>query len=453
MDEASAGADPNPAPYDVIGVGFGPSNLALAVALAEHGGHRDGGPLRAVFLERRPSFGWHPGMLIEDATMQVSFLKDLATMRNPVSSYGFLTYLQERGRLVDFINHKEFFPSRVEFHDYLEWAAARFTDLVEYRTEAVAVRPVLRGDEVVAFDVVSRGPAGEHTRRTRNLVVASGLVPQLPPGVERSERVWHSAELLDRLPGLEGTGPRSFAVVGAGQSAAEVAGHLHGRFPDAAVHAVVPRYGYSPADDSPFANRIFDPDAVDAFFGAAPSVKEKFFEYHANTNYSVVDLDVINDLYRRSYQESVRGERRLHVHNMSRVTSLGRGPDGRPRLEVEYLPDGRGTSLDVDVAVFATGYRQMDPAPLLGPVADLCKRDSNGRLRVGRDYRVETGADTSAGLYLQGGTEHTHGISSSLLSNLAVRAWEIVESITAAPRPAAEAPDDEPIRSSAHVRS
>ncbi|MEV6977959.1 lysine N(6)-hydroxylase/L-ornithine N(5)-oxygenase family protein [Kitasatospora sp. NPDC093806] len=453
MDEASAGADPNPAPYDVIGVGFGPSNLALAVALAEHGGPLGGGPLNALFLERRPSFGWHPGMLIEDATMQVSFLKDLATMRNPVSRYGFLTYLHERGRLVDFINHKEFFPSRVEFHDYLEWAAAQFTDLVEYRTEALAVRPVTRDGEVLAFDVVSRGPEGERVRRTRNLVVASGLVPLLPAGVERSERVWHSAELLERLPEVEGTGPRSFAVIGAGQSAAEVAAHLHGRFPRAEVHAVVPRYGYSPADDSPFANRIFDPDAVDAYFGAAPAVKEKFFEYHANTNYSVVDLDVINDLYRRAYQESVRGERRLNVLNMSRVTATGQGPDGRPRLEVEYLPDGRRTRLDVDVAVFATGYRQMDPVPLLGPVAALCERDAAGLLRVGRDYRVDTGPDTRAGLYLQGGTEHTHGISSSLLSNLAIRAWEIVESIAAAPRPAGEAAPDESIRSSAYVRS
>jgi L-ornithine N5-oxygenase len=30
---------------------------------------------------------------------------------------------------------------------------------------------------------------------------------------------------------------------------------------------------------------------------------------------------------------------------------------------------------------------------------------------------------------LQGGTEHTHGISSSLLSNIAVRTGEIVKSV------------------------
>ena len=64
-------------------------------------------------------------MLIEDATMQVSFLKDLVTMRNPTSAFSFVSYLHERGRLVDFINHKTLFPLRIEFHDYLEWAARR----------------------------------------------------------------------------------------------------------------------------------------------------------------------------------------------------------------------------------------------------------------------------------------------------------------------------------------
>ena len=64
--------------YDLVGVGFGPSNLALAIALTEHNAvsrHKTTG----VFLERQPRFGWHRGMLIDDATMQVSFLKDLVT--------------------------------------------------------------------------------------------------------------------------------------------------------------------------------------------------------------------------------------------------------------------------------------------------------------------------------------------------------------------------------------
>ncbi|CAM5537198.1 CocE/NonD family hydrolase [Streptomyces violaceorubidus] len=40
-------------------------------------------------------------------------VKDLVTLRNPASEYSFLCYLQSKGRLIDFINHKSLFPLRV----------------------------------------------------------------------------------------------------------------------------------------------------------------------------------------------------------------------------------------------------------------------------------------------------------------------------------------------------
>jgi L-ornithine N5-oxygenase len=42
---------------------------------------------------------------------------------------------------------------------------------------------------------------------------------------------------------------------------------------------------------------------------------------------------------------------------------------------------------------------------------------------------VETVPDVTAGIYLQGGTEHTHGLTSTLLSTAAVRAAEIHQSL------------------------
>ncbi|NEE40927.1 lysine N(6)-hydroxylase/L-ornithine N(5)-oxygenase family protein, partial [Streptomyces sp. SID7982] len=95
----------------------------------------------------------------------------------------------------------------------------------------------------------------------RNLVIGTGLRPLMPDAVERGDRVWHNSDLLRKVDGLEGDSPSRFVVVGAGQSAAENVAYLHRRFPDAEVCAVFSRYGYSPADDSSFANRIFDPDA------------------------------------------------------------------------------------------------------------------------------------------------------------------------------------------------
>ncbi|MGW6473602.1 lysine N(6)-hydroxylase/L-ornithine N(5)-oxygenase family protein [Streptomyces nigra] len=427
MAQARPGGTPTI--HDVIGIGFGPSNVAMAIALSEHNAGPGAQPLRAHFFEQQPRFGWHRGMLIDDATMQVSFLKDLVTLRNPASDYSFLCYLKSRGRLIDFINHKSLFPLRIEFHDYFEWAAARVDDLVSYGHEVVGVMPVLRDGVVEHLDVTVRSAQGLAVHRARNLVLGTGLRPLMPDGVERSDRLWHTSELLGRVAAWEGPPPGRVVVVGAGQSAAENVAYLHRRFPEAEICAVFSRYGYSPADDSGFANRIFDPEAVDAFYTAPESVKRRLMDYHGNTNYSVVDIDLIDDLYRQMYREKVLGTERLRFLNVSRLTDVKETEDDRVGATVTSLVTGEETRLDADVVVFATGYGPADPVGLLGEVADRCLRDDEGRVRVERDYRVATDDSLRCGIYLQGGTEHTHGITSSLLSNTAVRVGEILDSL------------------------
>lgn len=418
--------------YDLVGIGFGPSNLALAIAVEEHNGRSAShDPVTAVFLERQPAFGWHRGMLLADATMQVSFLKDLVTLRNPTSGYSFLCYLKDRDRLIDFINHKNFFPLRVEFHDYLEWAAAKVDDMVRYGHEVDEVVPVVRDGVIEAYDVVVRHAGGVSSYRARNLVVATGLRPQIPAGVDASGRIWHSRDLLTNIDRLDGADPSRFVVVGAGQSAAEVTAFLHERFPRAEVCGVFSRYGYSPADDSSFANRIFDPAAVDDYFAAPPEIKTMLMNYHSNTNYAVVDNDLIEELYRRSYREKVNGARRLRLINVSRMAGAKEAQDGRVEVTIETLTTGELSTLEADVLICATGYQPVDPFPLLGGAARHYHRDEFGRPVVERDYRIAAGPSVTAGVYLQGGTEHSHGITASLLSNAAVRSGEIIESIAA----------------------
>ncbi|MGP3966608.1 lysine N(6)-hydroxylase/L-ornithine N(5)-oxygenase family protein [Streptomyces sp. 6N223] len=426
--------------YDVLGLGFGPSNLALAVAIEEHNAAAPPGQrISSGFLEMQPRFGWHRGMLIEDATMQVSFLKDLVTLRNPTSGFSFVNYLHEKGRLVDFLNQKTFFPLRIEFHDYFEWAAARLEHLVAYGAEVLAVEPVTGEDgEIRYLDVISRDPAAPAdprrtiTRRARNLCVATGLEPHLPPGTELSARVLHTSQLLTHAPAPD-TPLRRAVVVGAGQSAAEAVDYLHRTFAEAEVCSVFAKYGYTPADDSPLANRIFDPEAVDVFYAAPPGVKHSLADYHRSTNYSVVDMDLIESLSATVYRERVQGRQRLRMMNVSRVREVAEaaddGRDGRLRVTVEHLPSGEREELDTDLLVYATGYRPRDAATLLGDVGKLCLRDDEDAVRVGRDHRVATAGQLTAGIYLQGATEHTHGLTSTLLSNTAVRAGEIVASL------------------------
>lgn len=406
---------PIPEKTSLLGVGFGPSNLALAIALAE----RD---LAAVFMEQQPKFGWHRGMLLPHARMQIPFLKDLVTLRNLKSDFTFLNYLGERDRLVEFIGRHTLFPSRMEFHDYLEWAAARVAADVRYGHRVVEISG---GD---AGFVVRTEP--ERVIHAASLVLATGLRPVLPAGVDESPRQWHSQRLLGNLAALNLSVPRRFAVVGAGQSAAEVVAHLHETYPQAEVHAVFARYGYSGSDDNPYANRIYEPSAMDEFYRADPPVRERLLDYHRSTNYSVVDPQLIDELYSREYAERVAGRRRLFMHNASEVVGAQEYPH-KVRLTISQLIDCSEETLDCDAVVYATGYEPLDVRSCLGDLAGRYEFDSHGRPAVTRDYRLVAKAGAPGDIYLNGAVEHTHGLSSSLLSNVAVRAGEIATAFAA----------------------
>ncbi|AZK92485.1 MULTISPECIES: lysine N(6)-hydroxylase/L-ornithine N(5)-oxygenase family protein [Streptomyces] len=416
---------------DLVGIGFGPSNLALAIALDEHGASAPQHPVTSHFFERQPAFGWHRNMLLPSTTMQISFLKDLATFRNPMSRFSFVSYLHASNRLVQFVNNQDFYPTRQEFHQYLEWAAAALGDRVTYGAEVASIRPRTgpgsRTADLLEIEV-RRGDGTTGTVTARNVAISTGLVPRLPKGVTSGPRVWHSSEFLGRFGAQTPADLRHVAVVGAGQSAAEITRFLHDSLPHAQVSAVIPSYGYSIADDTPFANQVFDPGAVDEYYYGTQRARDAFWRYHGNTNYSVVDADVIRDLYRRSYDEEVRGGRRLHFRNLTRVVEVEGSASGA-WVMLRSLLDDRREELAVDALVFATGYDGMDPARLLGDFDRHFQRDAAGRHRLERDYRLVSASGLTCGVYLQGGTEHSHGLSSSLLSNTAVRSGEIADSI------------------------
>ncbi|WP_068277646.1 lysine N(6)-hydroxylase/L-ornithine N(5)-oxygenase family protein [Aldersonia kunmingensis] len=407
---------------DIAGIGFGPSNLALAIALEEFNAERDArDQITAQFIESKEEFGWHPGMLLPGTTMQVSFLKDLATQRNVRSRYSFLNYLAEARRLPDFINHQTFFPSRIEFHDYLEWSARTVDAQVAYGTRAESIENA--GDH---FEILMSGHQSG-VLRARNVVVATGLFQRLPAGVTASNRVFHNHQLLSHLECMPEPTHQNFVVLGAGQSAAEVVSYLHSTYPDASVHAVFAKYGYSPADDSPYANRIFDATAVDDYHASSPEFRARLMGYHRGTNYSAVDLQLIEELYAREYTERVTGQRRLFMHGASNASAVDETADG-VTVTVVHEPTGLTEELVCDAVVCATGFHPMNLRSVLGNLADVVVMDPQGP-RVARDYRLVTKSPLPGGVFLQGGTEHTHGISSSLLSNVAVRSGEIVRSV------------------------
>ena len=267
--------------YDILCVGFGPASLAIAVALhdaaeAEARGeaeHNINTPhskkpwrhseLKVAFLERQHDFAWHAGMLLPGAKMQISFIKDLATLRNPRSEFTFLNYLHEKRRLVQFTNLGTFLPQRLEYEDYMRWCARKFEHLASYGEEVIEVSSSSEidaegcgGDKISFFNVVSRNiKSGSMTsRRAKNVIIAVGGKPHIPPSFPQDHpRIIHSSQFANIIPRLlsQRTGSYKIAVVGAGQSAAEIFDYLMSEYPNSETKLIIRGSALRPSDDSP----------------------------------------------------------------------------------------------------------------------------------------------------------------------------------------------------------
>ena len=240
--------------YDLVCVGFGPASLAIAVALHDKGIHK-----RVLYLERQRKFVWHGGMLLPDTRMQISFLKDLATLRDPRSHFTFLNYLKCKNRLVTFTNLSTFLPLREEYNDYLTWCASHFDPDVRYGEEAVDVFPH-EGEpgRVESWNILSINAVThkETTVRARHVVIALGGKPNIPLALKKSSpaaSIIHSSsysKFIAKIVKDERSKCR-VAVVGGGQSAAEIFNDLQSRFSTVDATLFTGDSALRPSDDSP----------------------------------------------------------------------------------------------------------------------------------------------------------------------------------------------------------
>ncbi|PMS20348.1 ornithine monooxygenase [Trinickia dabaoshanensis] len=454
--------------YDLIGVGFGPSNLALAVRLAQSDA---AGTLRTAFLERQHEFGWHRGMLLDDSRMQISFLKDLAMLRDPTSRFTFVNYLFEQGRLQDFVNLKQFYPTRIEFHDYLRWVARGFDDLVGYGEDVASVQPVFdtRDRRVVThLRVRSTDASGRSRERaTRALSVGIGGTPAVPApfaalASRRDPALVHSSAYLSSIERVVGDGSarKRVAVVGGGQSAAEVFVDLTRRFAHVDATLIMRGPALRPADDSPFVNEIFNPSFTDTVYAQSDDARRATLETFRSTNYSVVDRPLIESIYELFYLQRVRADARHRLLANAQIDSARRidsslaarsdtaaDTSGPIELLVRAGVDGQRSVERFDGVVLATGYRRDAHLKLLEGITDALG-ESPAHCNVGRDYRLQTGEHFQPRIYLQGCCEDTHGLSDTLLSVLACRADEIAASLL---QPIARNGKHDAIRAQAHT--
>ena len=404
--------------HDLIGIGFGPSNLALAIALRERKS-----PLDALFLESQPSFAWHPGMMIPGADMQISFLKDLVSLHNPTSGFSFLSYLHAKGRLERFINRKSFCPSRVEFNDYLSWAAAKLGNACAYDQRVTKLDPVEQRGEVTHLRLHTEDSAGRSTmRQARQIVLAPGgqqYWPELFAPLRDSTCISHSNDFTQKL--LPQVRPNQrIAVIGGGQSASEIFATLANHPVQLSVDLILRGHALKPADDSPFVNEVFDIAHTDLLHTMPKPQRDGFLRDFATTNYAVTDGDLLHQIYSLLYEQDVVGETR---HALLRDTSPIAARCDTTTITLTLAgPEGR-QDRTYDHVVLCTGYRREIAATCLSGLMPWMQSPEPDR-----QYRLPMRKGFHPAVYIQGYSEPTHGLSDTLLSVLAVRAQEIATS-------------------------
>lgn len=406
--------------YDLVCVGFGPASLAIAVAI-----HDEGVPARVLYLERQREFKWHGGMLLPDTRMQISFLKDLATLRDPRSHFTFLNYLHSKKRLVAFTNLSTFLPLREEYNDYLTWCASHFDQYVQYGQETVGIAPHHGKTGLVeSWNILSKDVTSDQisTVRARHVVIAVGGKPMIPaalsdpspnsPFVHSSS---YSSTIREMLAKKHGS--CHVAIVGGGQSAAEIFNDLQTRFDNVSIALYTGDSALRPSDDSPFVNEIFDPHRVDEFYELPVEAQKETLHRNKATNYGVVRPELLDRLYESMYHQ------RLHEPDESKwqhkivprraVVGYDQQANGRVRLQLKNTLDGNISFSEpaFDLVVVATGYVRDSHVDMLDATKDLLE---TGSYDVGRDYKVRYRRDAVAddcGMWLQGCCQESHGVS------------------------------------------
>lgn len=406
---------------ELLAVGAGPSNLALAVALEELA---PGLARGSLVIDRDQQVSWQRGMLLPEVLSNTTFLKDLVTMRNPRSKFSFLNYLHATGRLDQFVNLGCFTPYRLEVAQYLKWVAASLSLVdVQLGVECVDVTPVWSGRTLTGFQTQL---AGGDTVRSRYLVIGAGRDPRIPAPLRgiKAERMLHSTEYMRRIGTLPKDLPYRVAIVGAGQSAAELFLAVQVDLPECRPTMVTRSIGLNYYETSKFNNELYYPSFVDQFHAARPEARRQMLAQMRHTNYAGLAPQTIESMYRQFYLDRLSGRGRLQLITMHDITAA-RDEGDEVVLELTDWRDGATTELRADLVLLGTGFATEMPWLVRRVAAAL----GLPQVEVTRDYRLVIDHPAAAACYLHGVNEATHGIADSLLSVLAFRANDILQDI------------------------
>jgi lysine N6-hydroxylase len=426
--------------YDVIGVGIGPFNLGLAALVEE------GTDVKALFLEQKPYFEWHGGLLIEQTTLQVPFLADVVTMANPKSRFSFLNYLHEHERLYKFYFLERFHIPRREYNDYCKWVSEQVTNCcfgkrvteMQWMTDFAEVswyEGDLTSDNGYFKIITEDMETGDvHSYYSRHLVIGIGSVPHIPDSMSghSRENIFHSADFLSQRERLRKA--RSITVVGSGQSAAEV--FLELLMEQHLYHYQLDWFtrsrGFFPMEYSKLGLEHFSPDYTEYFYRLTQEKKDELLPKQ-DLLYKGISATTIADIYDVLYEYSVGGEappvRLLAKTEVADVKEMDQDGVRQYQMLCNQWEQEQTFTHESEIIVAATGYQHKVPR-FLSDLRSLIQWDEKGRYIIGENYQLKTKDDMKNKIFIQNGEMHTHGVGAPDLGLGAHRNSVIINQLT-----------------------
>ncbi|MDR5734217.1 SidA/IucD/PvdA family monooxygenase [Caballeronia sp. LZ025] len=391
---------------DFVAIGLGPFNLSLA-CLADP--IRD---LRGVFLERNEDFDWHPGMLIDDTTLQNPFLADLVSLADPKSKFSFLNYCKQEGKLYAYYIRERFYLSRAEYNRYCKWAIRQLTSIA-FGSDVQRIDY----DENDGHYVIT----GKHVRsgepfvyRAQRIIIGVGSVPQLPACCDPvRDRCVHSAQYTSQKAQVQKK--RSIAVIGSGQSAAEIFYDLlkESDEHDYSLTWITRSPRFFQMENTKLTLEMISPDYIDYFFNLPDSVRESIIAKQ-DSLYKGVNASLINQIYDLLDDRRSRGRMNARLITNSELTGCLYDENDCYHLRFVQRDEGVQYTHVTDGAVFATGYAQNVPCFIDG-IHSRIRWDEKGRYRLSRNYAIDLNQHEifvqNAGLYSHGLTNPDLGMS------------------------------------------
>ncbi|SDW27993.1 lysine N6-hydroxylase [Marininema mesophilum] len=413
---------------DLIGIGIGPFNLGLAAMLKKTP------EVQALFLERKPKFEWHPGLLIEGTTLQVPFLADVVTMADPTSPFSFLNYLKEHQRLYHFYFLERFHIPRNEYNHYCQWVTQEL-DNCAFNRNVLNIQWEENDTDshyrITAIDTETDTPV---IYRARHLALGTGSVPNMDPRFSNlpSEDVFHSAHFLDNLERYRDA--RSITVVGSGQSAAEV---FHTLLQEQETYGYKLDWftrsnGFFPMEYSKLGLEHFSPEYTRHFHSLSPAARDEKIR-NQDLLYKGISASTIADIYDLLYERTVAGKE-TPARLLSHVELRDIKPTEQNGLRSYHLhgyhrDEQQHFTHESDVVILSTGYQHSIPNFVSG-IRHLIEWDEQGRYVIGEDYRLSLIHHRDNSVFIQNGELHTHGVGAPDLGLGAFRNSVIINTLT-----------------------